>query len=685
MSLRIWWSAILVGALAGCASAPPQDKSEPIVVPPPTAGSQRGNLISDGIPDAPEELRNSLRRYQNTRPSSFLGWLPDDTGALISVRFGDVPQLAKVTQLEGMRTQLTFFDEPVTTAEVSPNREVNGAIFAKDRGGDEYFQLHFLSFADGSTRLLTDGKSRNEGAVFAHDGRRFAYSSTQRTSRDFDIWIGDLGADAPHRLALQKGGTWYPLDFSADGSRLLVMEWISALDARIHELEIATGALKRISVGRGFSSDRFARYEPDGRHVLVLSDALGEFSGLVRVDLASGVALRQLPKLPWDVEEFDLSADGNYLALLRNVDGSSTITIHDRNKDLAETASIALENGVVGHCEFNHAGTEIGFAVSGPQIPGDVFSRRLASGLLSRWTRGETGGIDPNTFVMPTLFRYGAHDPDAAAMNLPRQIPAHLYQPAGAGPFPVLVMIHGGPEAQARPSFSEFIQFMVRERGVAVIVPNVRGSTGYGKTYLGLDDGERREDSVKDIGSLLGWIGTQSQLDASRVAVYGGSYGGFMVLASLVNYSESLRAGVDIVGISSFVTFLENTNPYRVDQRRPEYGDERDPKMREFLTRISPLTQVDKINRPLLIIQGANDPRVPRSEAEQILSAVRGKGQTAWYLLALDEGHGFRKKGNKDRMGEVVVQFLDQHLLGTQSEKPTAQADSCVAPCSESS
>lgn len=663
MSMRMLLSVGSVCALLGCATAPRGAAVEPSVVAPQRTETRSGNLISEGIPEASEELRASLRRYQNTRPASFLGWLPGDQGALISVRYGEVPQLAKVTQPEGMRAQLTFFDEPVTTAKISPNPQINGAIFSKDRGGDEFFQLHFLSFVDGSTRLLTDGKSRNEGAVFAADGHQFAYSSTQRTAKDFDIWMGDLSDPAALRLVLQNGGSWYPLDFSADGKQLLVQEWISALDRRIHILDLASGKLERVAVGRGISADTFARFEPDGRHVVMLSDALGEFSSLVRVHLASGVVTPQLANLPWDVEAFDISPDGNHLALLRNVDGSSTITIHDRNKALEQTASIALENGVVAHCEFNHASTEIGFAVSGPQVPSDVFSRRLASGLLTRWTRGETGGIDPNGFVMPTAVRFGAEDADPKMMNLPRQIPAHLYQPTGSGPFPVLIVIHGGPEAQARPNFSEFIQFLVRERGAAVIVPNVRGSTGYGKTYLGLDDGIKREDSVKDIGALIGWIATQPQLDRTRVGVYGGSYGGFMVLASLVNYSDSLRAGVDIVGISNLVTLLENTNPYRVDQRRPEYGDERDPEMREFLTRISPLTQVDKITRPLLIIHGANDPRVPRSEAEQILKAVRAKGLTAWYLLAMDEGHGFRKKANRDRMGEAVIQFLDQHLL----------------------
>ena len=499
--------------------------------------------------------------------------------------------------------------------------------------------------------------------MIAADGLHFAYASTHRNARDFDIWIGNLGETGAHRLVLEQGGTWMPLDFSPDGRKLLVQEWRSALDMRLHVLDIDSGKLERVMVGRGTSSESYARFDTDGRHLLAITDALGEFASVVRIELETGVVVPLFAQQPWDVEAIELSASGQYLAVIRNVDGSSNISVFDRSVGMSEVRSIKFDYGVVRQATFNHAGTEIGFDISGPQVPGDVFSRTLNSGMLTRWTQGETGGLDPGTFVAPSIVRYGAHDTDPAMLNLPRQIPAFVYTPAGPGPFPVLIMIHGGPESQARPVFSDFIQFLVRERGIAVAVPNVRGSSGYGKTYLALDDGRKREDSVKDIGTLIGYLGTQPQFDKSRIAVYGGSYGGYMVLASLVHYSELLRAGVDIVGISNFVTFLENTNPYRVDQRRPEYGDERDPEMREFLTGISPLTQVDKIRAPLLVIHGANDPRVPRSEAEQIVKAVRANGSDAWYLLALDEGHGFRKKGNRDRMTDAVIQFLDQHLL----------------------
>lgn len=642
---------------AGCAT---------VAVPPPGPAApvaDSGALVLDGVPATPTALAQQLRPYQNMRPASFLGWLPDDSGMLVSLRFGNVPQLARISQPEGMRTQLTFFDEPIVEAWVSPDPAINGAIFSKDEGGNEYFQLYFIDLKSGRARLLTDGRSRNQNVVFADDGRHFAYASTHRNARDFDLWIADVTSTAAHRLVLQPGGSWYPLDFSPDGSKLLVQEFISASDARLHVLDIDSGKLERIRIGKDPSFDAYARFDRGDGHVLALTNALGEYASVVRVELATGVVAPLFPQQQWDVEAIDLSADERHLAVLRNVDGSSKVSVYDREDGMHEIRTIELDQGVIARLLFNHAGTEIGFGISGPQVPGDVFSRTLNSGLMSRWTRGETGGIDPESFVMPQTIRYGSFDSDKAMMNLPRQIPASVYTPPGPGPFPVLIMIHGGPEAQARPQFSELIQFLVRERGIAVAVPNVRGSAGYGKTYLALDNGRLREDSVKDIGALIDYLGTQAQFDKQRIAVYGGSYGGYMVLASLVHFGDKLRAGVDIVGISNFVTFLDNTNPYRVDQRRPEYGDERDPQMREFLHSISPLTHAHKIARPLFVIQGANDPRVPRSEAEQILKAVRDNGQQAWYMLAMDEGHGFRKKDNRDRMAEAVIQFLDQHLL----------------------
>jgi dipeptidyl aminopeptidase/acylaminoacyl peptidase len=251
----------------------------------------------------------------------------------------------------------------------------------------------------------------------------------------------------------------------------------------------------------------------------------------------------------------------------------------------------------------------------------------------------------------------------------PRKIPAFVYRPVGmTGKTPVLVVIHGGPESQTRPNFNAFIQYMVQELDVAVVAPNVRGSTGYGKYYVELDIGMKRMDSVRDIGATLDWIARQPSFEPRRVAVYGGSYGGFMSYASMIEYNNRLIAGVSIVGISNFVTFLNNTSGYRRDLRRVEYGDERDAKMREFLQRISPLTNVARIRRPMLIIQGANDPRVPASEASQMLAAIRSNGAEAWYMLAKDEGHGFQKKSNRDAQNAAIAAFLKLKLVGQRLE-----------------
>ena len=277
---------------------------------------------------------------------------------------------------------------------------------------------------------------------------------------------------------------------------------------------------------------------------------------------------------------------------------------------------------------------------------------------LERWTRSEAGPVDTNTFVAPELVHYPTWD--RVARRPAHAIRLSLLAEERRARIPVLINIHGGPESQYRPGYEPFFQFLVNELGYAVIAPNVRGSSGYGKSFLKLDNGVLREDSVKDIGALLVWIGVQPMLDRERVVVMGGSYGGYMTLASLVSYSDRLRGGVDVVGISNFNTFLNNTSAYRRDLRREEYGDERDPKMRAFFSRISPFNNSTSIRRPLLVVQGLNDPRVPASESEQMVARVRANGGEAWYLAAKDEGHGFRKKSNRDFYLETTAMFLEK-------------------------
>jgi dipeptidyl aminopeptidase/acylaminoacyl peptidase len=322
--------------------------------------------------------------------------------------------------------------------------------------------------------------------------------------------------------------------------------------------------------------------------------------------------------------------------------------------------------GLIYNLKFHPDNRQIAVTLNTAQSPSDVFVLKLgrnplAAKSLSRWTYSEVGGLDTRSFVEPELVQFPTFD---LIGEIPRNIPAFVYRPDGDGPHPVIIFVHGGPEGQYRPSFNSAFQMWVGELGAAVIAPNIRGSTGYDSEFVSLDDGFRREDAVKDIGALLDWIANQPELDENRVAIYGGSYGGYIVLASAVHYSDRLRAGVDVVGISNFVSFLETTEDYRRDLRRHEYGDESDPEIRAFLERISPLNNADRIDIPLLVTQGQNDPRVPVSESEQIVKALRDQGQPVWYIKAMNEGHGFDRKENLDIHHQATVMFLQRYLVG---------------------
>jgi dipeptidyl aminopeptidase/acylaminoacyl peptidase len=357
------------------------------------------------------------------------------------------------------------------------------------------------------------------------------------------------------------------------------------------------------------------------------------------------------------VEEFEVSPDGRTIAFVTNEDGISTLRFHDI-KSAKVTGVPQFPNGVVAGLKWHENSRDLGFHLSSAQSPTDVFSVDVQTGKVDRWTESETGGLDPSRFITPEWIKIKSFD------ELP--ISAFLYRPdlkKFPGKRPVLISIHGGPESQARPIFQARNNYYVNELGIVLLYPNVRGSSGYGKAFLTLDNGFQREDSVKDIGAFIRWIKTQPELDGERICLYGGSYGGYMVLASMTHYNDQIRAGIDVVGISSFLTFLKNTQDYRRDLRRAEYGDERDETMRAHLERISPLNHVQKITKPLFVVQGKNDPRVPLTEAEQMVKAIRQNGGIVWYLMAQDEGHGFAKKKNADFQFLAMIEFLKEHVL----------------------
>jgi dipeptidyl aminopeptidase/acylaminoacyl peptidase len=628
---------------------------------------ETGNRVSENVPEIPAELVERLNRYQNTRGASVSGWTKDGC-LLIGTRFAETSQVHRVCQPLGMREQLTFYPDPVAgVTPAPPEAWREGFVFAKDKGGDEFSQLYWFDAQTRSITLLTDGKrTQNAGTELSRDGALMAYTSTARNGTDRDVWLRDTKSGQARPL-VTAGGSWGAQAFSPDGKRLLVTRFVSANEAYPGEVDIASGKLELFPVEGGKAGFGQFDYAPDGKGVYFVSDEPidgkpSEFRTLRHHVPGSG-APKHLSTVPWDVSEFEIAEDGRHLAYVTNEGGINRLRV----LALPSHREIALPDlpiGLIGDLAFSPDGKRLAFTLNSAASPSDAYVVELGSKALQRWTRSEVGGLDASKFVTPTLVRFPTFD---QVDGEPRTIPAFYYKPskpAAKGKYPVVINIHGGPEAQAQPSFNPTAQLLANELGVAVLVPNVRGSSGYGKSYLLLDNAEKREDPVKDIGALLDWIAKQPELDASRVGVTGGSYGGYMVLASLMHYSDRIKAGVDVVGISDFTTFLTNTESYRRDLRRAEYGDERKPEMKAVFDRISPLKNASKIKAPLFVAQGRNDPRVPYTEAEQIVKAVRANGEPVWFLMFNDEGHGFRKKANSDLFGAASVLFWQEHLLG---------------------
>jgi dipeptidyl aminopeptidase/acylaminoacyl peptidase len=661
---------LTLSALGGCGAEPTAAPAAVQACPEPATGSEAApqpgpevaaavedtrTVVLDGTPEVPAEVRARMNQYINTRSATMADLSPDGTAVTVITRFGNTAQIHDLRQPLGARRQLTFNEEPVRRAERIPG-DPDGLLYLSDIGGDEDYQIFRLDRRTGRSTLMTNGTSRHETWLLSHDGARVAFSNNARNGRDMDVYVAQ-GLDlASARRVTELEGNYAPIDFSRDGTKLLVAHYVSITDTRLYLVDLTTSAVRRITPETPTAAYRTARFAADGQRIYVATDREGEHVELYEATLEGEQPWRPLTRdIPWNVEEIALSPDGRTLAFSTNEEGWSVLRLFD-TRTRRITVVPGLPRSMIDTLTFAREAPVLGLTLLGPTQTGDAYTYDLRRRRLERWTESEMGGLDPATFVEPSLVRYRSFDG--------REIPAFYYRPRGDGPFPVVINIHGGPEAQARPWFSPLTQYLASEMGVAVLVPNVRGSDGYGKTYLSLDDGRRREDSVRDIGALLDWVATRPELDRERVAVYGGSYGGYMVLASLVHFGDRIRAGVDVVGISSFVTFLENTSGYRQDLRRVEYGDERDPEMRAFLESISPLARASQIRSALFVAHGANDPRVPASEAEQLVRAVRGAGQPVWYMLARNEGHGFVRKENLDLFLQLAVAFFDQHLVG---------------------
>ena len=629
-----------------------------------------GNLVLQDIPPIPQQIKDDLNRYQNTRSAAFLDWTIDGSQMFINTRFGNVRQIHRVSTPGGSRYQLTFFDEPVGNVARQPEGPL--LAFTMDSGGSENAQIFVLDPETGEANRVSDGQSRNGTLRWDRQGRSLAYQSTRRNGRSNDIWIMNPDHPEKARMVLEAtdGSWWGPVDFSADAGRLLALNYISASISRALLLDLDSGK-QRVLAGETRNSMNIpVALDHLDQGFFLVSDRESEFRRLAWQPIDEAGNTKVITgQIEWDVKKVVFSTDRKRGAFTVNAGGTSRLYLLD-GLSLEYRQVDNVPTGLIGNMAFSPDNSKLALSLNTAKTPTDTFVLKLGETALEysgleRWTYSEVGGLDTTRFIEPELVEYPTFD---KAGTQQRMIPAFIYKPDGPGPHPVVISIHGGPEGQSRPGFSSTYQMWLNKLGVAVVVPNVRGSSGYGKTWLSLDNDFKREDSVRDIGALLDWIATQKDLDKDRIAVFGGSYGGYMVLASAVHYSNRLKAAVDIVGISNFVTFLENTKDYRRDLRRVEYGDERDPEMRAFLQKISPLNNVGKIGIPLFVVQGQNDPRVPVTEAEQIVAALRGKEIPVWYMNALNEGHGYRKKENRDLYQQAVVLFLRQYLLD-QKEK----------------
>jgi dipeptidyl aminopeptidase/acylaminoacyl peptidase len=620
------------------------------------------NLVVEGIPAIPAKLADALRPYTEFRGASICSWHPVKREMLISTQFANTSQLHEVKLPGGARTQLTFFKEPVSEASYQP---IHGKyfVFARDRGGNENYQKFRFDIEPGEiptgdVALITDGTSRNTDGVWSSAGDRFVYGSTRRTGNNVDLWVVDPKEPKSDKLLVQlEGGGWAPLDFSPGDGKLLAINRLSANESYLWLVDVASGKKTALTPKRGSETVSYegGQFSHDGSRIFTSTDRNSEFLRLATINL-SDQKHTYLTNLQWGISQFDLSWDGATIAFTTNEDGRDVLRLLDTATG-KERKKPEIPVGIIGGLQWHKNNRDLGFNFLDSRHRADAHSLEVTTGKLQRWTFSETGGIDTSDFSAPELIRWKSFDD--------RMISGWLTKPPAkfSGKRAVIIQIHGGPESQARPWLGAGNSYFVNELGVALIQPNVRGSSGYGKTFLTLDNGFKREDSYKDIGSLLDWIKTRDDLDADRIMVTGGSYGGFMTLAVATQYADRIRCALDLVGPSNLTTFLENTSGYRRDLRRVEYGDERDPKMREFHYRIAPLTNAAKITKPLFVVQGGNDPRVPLSESEQIVKIARQNGSPVWYLMAKDEGHGFQKKQNEDFLLYSTVLFIQQYLL----------------------
>lgn len=609
-----------------------------------------GTLVFDGIPPADATLASRVRSYEESRQATFLDWLPDGS-MLVATRFGAESQVHRVAAPLGAREQLTFGDGSVVEAR-APH---TGAGFVFVRQGDGNSQLYEYSGA-GAARQLTQGNYQHGSPVWSHDDKRVAFYGTDRTGVSDDIYVVNIRAGTrPQLVVAGSAGSWRPLDWSVDDSKLLLLNTVSPQKSALYVADASTGALTPLAVPQ--SRITAASFAPDGVGFYLIGDAQSDYEQLLYFNPITHVTRRVSADVPWDVEAYAVSAGGHYVAYVVNDDGQSHLTVLDTLRNL-ELKPPGLQDGRIDDIGFDDAGTKLAFSYESARSPRDVYVYDLSRGAVQRWTHSEVGPVDPSSLAAAQLVHYSTWD----RLGLGRRnLSAYVYLPRGPSPCPVLVMLPGAQElhSQFRPAWDPFIQLVVNDLGYAVIAPNVRGSSGYGKEFRALDGGRLRDDAVRDVGALLVWIGLQPGLDSHRVAVMGHAYGGFLALASLAAYSDHLRGAIDFAGIANLVDFVGHSPATEHAQRVAEFGNVQDTEMRAFLDSISPLDNVALIHRPVLIVQGLDAPGSRAADSQQLVWRLRSEGNQAWYLSATDAGNDFTTPGDRQAYLVTAAQFLE--------------------------
>ncbi len=614
------------------------------------------NIEALGVPPVPASLARELSPYSSVYGLPLAGWDFEKHEILLK-GISSTTWVSRVSSPGAKAVPTLIYIPSSGIYDVYFQPQGKYLAYTRDNGGNETFQLYLYQIGRVQSTMLSDGKSRNTEPVWSNAGDWIVYSSTPIGDSGVNLRLIDPFKPDSDRLIAKSSGSYFKAyDWSRDDKQIVFCDFTSNTASTLWLLDAATGN-KTLLSPKSDSPELYdyPQFSKDGKGVYVLTDHDSDMRRVAYIDLMTQKISYVASSSKWDVDEFQLAPDGKTLAYITNEDGISRLHLLEIAA-AKERATPQLPVGVISDLKWNKKSTDLAFNFKSPRTPNDVYSINLETGKVELWSKGGANGVDTEMFSSPELIHWPTSDK--------RTISGFLYRPPAKfkGKRPVIIDIHGGPEEQYRPTFGYEDNYFLDALGVAKIYPNVRGSSGYGKAFLALDNGFRREDAVKDMDALLDWIKAQPDLDADRVLVQGVSYGGYLALTTAYAYPDRIRGAISESGITDLASFVEHTEGWRRGLQRSEFGDERDPKMKEFLARVSPLNNAQKFKKPLLIIHGQNDPRVPVAEANALVAAMKDR-IPVWYILAKDEGHGLVQRSNRNYRLYASILFVKEFLL----------------------